>query len=101
MKHFLVEIEYTAPIEIINMIVAEHRQFLQSGYDRGWLLMSGPKNPKTGGVIIARAPSMQAIQTFFFEDPYHQHQAATYQFVEFDPVKYQTFLGEWVSSQQD
>ena len=98
MKHFLIEIEYTAPHEIINMIVDEHRTFLQTGYDLGWLLMSGPKNPKTGGLVIARAPSMQRIQEFFFEDPYRKHNAATYRFVEFDPVKQQSFMQEWVTT---
>lgn len=97
MKHFLIEIEYTAPMEIINMIVGEHRQFLQTGYDKGWLLMSGPKSPKTGGLVIARAPSLQAIQEFFFNDPYQQHKAATYHFIEFDPVKHQSFLADWVT----
>ncbi len=99
MKHFLVEIEYTAPIEIINMIVDEHRQFLQTGYDKGWLLMSGPKFPKTGGLVICRAPSMEAIQEFFFTDPYQQHNAASYRFVEFDPVKYQTFMNDWIHNE--
>jgi len=99
MKHFLVEIEYTAPIEIINMIVDEHRQFLQTGYDKGWLLMSGPKFPKTGGLVICRAPSMEAIQEFFFTDPYQQHNAASYRFVEFDPVNYQTFMNDWIHNE--
>ena len=97
MKHFLIEIEYTAPIEIINMIVTEQRKFLQTGYDKGWLLMSGPKFPKTGGLVIARAPSMEDIQKFFFDDPYQQHKAATYRFVEFDPVKYQPLIQDWIS----
>jgi|LADL02.1.fsa_nt_gi uncharacterized protein YciI len=96
MKHFLIEIDYTAPIEIINTLVTEHRAFLQTGYDKGWLLMSGPKNPKIGGIVIARAPSMQEIQTFFFNDPYQQHNAATYRFVEFEPVKSQALLADWL-----
>jgi uncharacterized protein YciI len=99
MKHFLIDIEYTAPLEIIDVIVSEHRKFLQTGYDLGWLLMSGPRQPKTGGIVIARAPSMQEIQAFFFNDPYHQHQAATYKFVEFNPVMYQAFLQDWISGQ--
>lgn len=99
MNYFLVEITYTAPIEVIDMIVADHRKFLQTGYDQGWLLMSGPMNPKTGGIVVARAPSMQEIQAFFFNDPYHQHQAATYNFIEFKPVMYQPFLQDWISGQ--
>ncbi len=97
MKHFLIEITYTAPLEVLDVIVADHRKFLQTGYDQGWLLMSGPMNPKTGGVVIAQAPSMQDIQSFFFNDPYHVHQAATYRFVEFDPVMYQPFLQNWIT----
>ena len=99
MKHFLIDIEYSAPIEIIDMIVGEHRAFLQTGYDKGWLLMSGPKKSKTGGIVIARASSMQDIQEFFFHDPYQQHKVATYRFVEFDPVKRQPILEDWASVQ--
>ena len=99
MNHFLVELTYIAPMEILDEIVAEHRKFLQTGYDQGWLLMSGPMNPRTGGVVIARAPSMQEIQAFFFNDPYHQHQAATYKFIEFNPVMYQSSLQDWISGQ--
>ena len=59
MKHFLVEITYTADIiDKIEVILPDHRAFLQTGYDRGWLLMSGPLNPRTGGIVIARAPSL-------------------------------------------
>ena len=97
MKHFLIDIEYTAPLEIINVIVTEHRAFLQTGYDQGMILMSGPKNPKTGGVVIARAPSMSDIQAFFFNDPYLKHNAAKYQFLEFDPVKKQDFMEDWLT----
>jgi uncharacterized protein YciI len=97
MKHFLIDIEYTAPLEIINMIVSEHRAFLQTGYDQGMILMSGPKNPKTGGIVIARAPAMSEVQAFFFNDPYHKHNAAKYQFLEFDPVKKQDFMEDWTT----
>ena len=96
MKHFLIEIQYTAPPEIIAGILADHRAFLQIGYDQGWLLMSGPMNPKTGGIVIARAPSLEEIQTYFLNDPYGQNQAATYRFVEFDPIKRQPVLEDWV-----
>jgi len=96
MKHFLIEIQYTAPMEKIAGILADHRAFLQIGYDQGWLLMSGPMNPKTGGIVIARAPSLEEIQSFFLNDPYGQNQSANYRFVEFEPVKRQPFLEDWV-----
>lgn len=96
MKHFLIEITYTVPFSTLEAVVPEHRAFLQMGYDQGWLLLSGPMNPRTGGIVIARAPSQEDLQYFFSGDPYALRGFASYRFVEFDPVKYQPFLAEWI-----
>lgn len=99
MNHFLVDIQYTASIEKIDEILPEHRAFLQIGYDQGYLLCSGPKNPRVGGVIIARAESEEELRKFFSLDPYQQQNAAQYTFIEFNPVKFQPFLEKWVAGQ--
>jgi len=100
MKHYLVDIQYTAPIEKIDEILPHHRAFLQVGYERGYLLCSGPKNPRTGGIIIARAESEDELRIFFEQDPYHLNHAARYSFIEFNPVKFQPFLEKWVAGQE-
>jgi len=97
MKHFMIDIQYKRPVEELAEILPLHRAFLQMGYDAGLLLFSGPKNPKTGGIVIARAESLQAIQAFFAQDPYLLNQAAEYTYVEFEPVKHQEFLKDWVT----
>jgi uncharacterized protein YciI len=97
MKHFIVEINYKIPAEQMAEIVVEHRQFLQTGYDRGLLLCSGPRVPRTGGMVVARAASLEEIQRFFADDPYHLHDVAEHHFVEFEPVKRQAFLEDWVA----
>jgi uncharacterized protein YciI len=94
-KHFLVEITYAAALDAVDAAVAAHRNFLQTGYDRGWLLMSGPRTPRTGGIVLARAPSQQAIESFFRDDPFMQQGLATYRYTEFTPVKHQNFMVEW------
>jgi uncharacterized protein YciI len=97
MKHFMVEILYLVPFEEMSEIVPEHRAFLQGGYDRGWLLMSGPMVPKTGGIVIARAPSLEDIRAFFANDPYLLKGVANHRIVEFEPVKRQAQMEEWVT----
>ena len=97
MKHFIVEITYTASPEEIAGVLVAHRAFLQTGYERGWLLLSGPLNPKTGGIVVARAPSLAELQAFFSSDPYHLSGVAEHHFIEFDPVKRQPWLEGWVS----
>jgi uncharacterized protein YciI len=97
MKHFLIEITYLVSAEQLGDVVAEHRAFLQTGYDRGWLLFSGPLVPRTGGVVVGRAPTLDDIQAFFKNDPYQLKGLAVYRFAEFNPVKQQAFLEDWVA----
>lgn len=95
-KFFIVEVTYRIPVEQIGDVLNEHRAYLQIGYDQGWLLMSGPQIPKTGGVIIARAPSRRELEEFFSKDPYQAKGIGDYRFIEFDPVKRQDFIVSWI-----
>lgn len=95
MKHFIIIITYTAPIEEINKVVGNHREFLQKGYDSNHLLMSGPQNPKSGGIVLARGTSKDELVDFFSQDPYKINQLAEYRFIEFNPVKHQPFMSDW------
>lgn len=96
LKFFIVELSYNVPVEELGDTVAEHRAFLQNGYEMGWLLLSGPKIPRTGGMIVARVPSEAALKEFFSNDPYQRKGLATYRFIEFDPVKRAAFVEDWV-----
>lgn len=96
MKHFIVEIIYKAPIEKINEVRERHRAFLETGYKKGVILMSGPQVPRTGGIIVARGESMEEISEFLSNDPYQKEKAAEYKFIEFVPVHHQDLIKEWI-----
>lgn len=96
MKHFLVEITYTADLSKIDEVLSDHRAFLQTGYDKGMILCSGPMNPRTGGVLITRAESDIDIKEFLSHDPYNINNLVEYRVVEFNPVKHQEFMSDWV-----
>ena len=57
MQTFMLQLRFTQPFDTFGDVVSAHRAFLQTGYDQGMLLMSGPKQDKTGGIVIARAES--------------------------------------------
>ncbi len=99
MKHFVISIKYSAPIEKIDDHLASHRNFLQIGYDIGFLLCSGPCNPRTGGIIIARSESREELELLFQKDPYLINKLADYEFIEFNPVKHQDFLSDWINKE--
>lgn len=94
--HYVVEITYKAPIEKIEELTPIHRDFLQTGYESGMLLVSGPKVPRTGGIVIAKANSMEELAKFFKNDPYTLNDAADYSFIEFNPKSYQEILKDWL-----
>ena len=97
MKHFIININYLVPLTKIDEILIDHRKFLQNGYDKGILLFSGPRNPRTGGIVAARANSLEELKSFFEKDPYKIKKYADYEFIEFDPVKRQPLLDEWIT----
>lgn len=97
MKHYLVDIHYLVPVEQLVDILPAHRAFLATGYEKGLLLLSGPKEPRTGGIAVGRAASLEEIQEFFAQDTYHIKNVATHTFTEFNPVLHQAWLDEWVN----
>lgn len=95
MPHYIVEITYSVPLSRIEQTVAAHRAHLQTGYDRGLLLASGPQNPRQGGILIARATARTELEAFIAQDPYRQEDLADYRLIEFLPVMHQSWTAEW------
>jgi uncharacterized protein YciI len=98
MKHFLIEITFTAEPKQMAVVRPEHRAYVQTGFERGLLLFSGLQKTMTGGVVVARAKSRQEIERFFAFDPYRLKGIATYRFVDFSPVFFQPFLDSWMKA---
>jgi len=63
-----------------------HQEYLQYMYQAGTFLLSGRKEPRDGGVILASAESVQALQLVLAQDPFQIHGAASYQIVQFTPT---------------
>jgi uncharacterized protein YciI len=97
MKHFLLEGEHIVPFEKrAPELIAAHRQFLQQGYDQGRFLLSGPSIPPKGGILIARAESLEELNEFLAEEPYCRAKVMRFsRITEFDPVQHQPILNDW------
>jgi len=99
-KHFILEGEYLAPFEEFGELIAEHRAFLQRGYDAGHFLCSGPQIPAQGGFLVARAESREKLQELLSEEPYTRANKMRFsRITEFNPVQHQPLLKEWFANQ--
>jgi uncharacterized protein YciI len=97
MKHFFLEGEHLVPFEQrAPELIAAHRRFLQEGYDKGRFLVSGPSIPPSGGILIARAESLDDLHSFLADEPFCKARVMRFsKIIEFDPVQHQPMLNGW------
>lgn len=93
---FVLLVQYTAPLADIEANLAAHRSYLQAGYDKGFLLASGPRTPREGGVIIGKFDDMAAAEKFSKSDPFVQQNLARYEILEFTPVLHNALLASFL-----
>jgi uncharacterized protein YciI len=83
---FLILLNYTKPLEEIDRLIPAHRQFLERHYASGHLLLSGRKDPRTGGVILARAMERSELEAIIAQDPFSVAKAAEYTIIALVPT---------------
>lgn len=82
---FLVLLTYQKPLAEVDRFVSEHREFLARQYEAGHFLLSGRKEPRSGGVILASSDSREQLEMILRQDPFHREHIATYEMIEFLP----------------
>jgi uncharacterized protein YciI len=83
---YIVHLNYTCPAEVDTHLEA-HRAWLDRHYACAAFLASGPKTPRTGGVILVRAMLRSQLNALLAQDPFAQAGVADYEVVEFTPNK--------------
>lgn len=78
---FILSLTYTADLSEVDRHIEPHMDWVKDGYDRGIFLASGRKNPRTGGVILARG-SRSEIDAIVAADPFTIHGVADYEVTE-------------------
>ncbi len=80
---FIVSLTYIKPLDEVDRHLAAHQDFLHTQYENGTFLASGPMQPRTGGIILARAQSLAQLQAELAHDPFHVHGVASYSITQF------------------
>ncbi len=85
---FLITVTYIQSIDVVEQHLVAHRNFLEEGYQKDYFVVSGPQNPRTGGVIISQLNNRNELMKIIEQDPFYKNKIAEYNVIEFDPVKY-------------
>lgn len=83
---FVILLHYIKPLEEVDRHVAAHRAWLERHYASGHFLLSGRKEPRTGGVIVALAEDRAALDAILAQDPFALAGVADYTVTEFIPA---------------
>ncbi|MFT5950184.1 MAG: hypothetical protein ACI9BN_000422 [Francisella sp.] len=87
MNIHIIDLRYLVDEDEVVKVRPAHREFLDSGYENGTFIASGPKADKTGGVILAKG-DINEIKIFIKNDPFLINKIAKYSFSSFDAVKH-------------
>ena len=80
---YLILLHYKSDLKTVDSFVPEHTRFLQKNYDRGTFLMSGRRIPRTGGVIVARAESVDELWAIIKEERFYINGVSEYEIILF------------------
>tara|TARA_B110000879_G_C11146844_1_gene502826 strand:+ start:1347 stop:1655 length:309 start_codon:yes stop_codon:yes gene_type:complete len=84
---FIVHITYLTDLTEIDKYTQAHRDFLDMHYQSGQFLASGPRKPRTGGIIIAVGNDKIKLESILKHDPFNKAGVASYEIIEFTAIK--------------
>ncbi|PWS56517.1 YciI family protein [Pseudoalteromonas sp. meg-B1] len=83
---FIVSLTYKTELSEVDQYIQAHVSYLEKYYASGKFIASGRKVPRTGGVILINAGSLEEVDSIIKEDPFHIANVANYEVTEFIPT---------------
>lgn len=80
----IIELSYMKPLSEVDLHVEAHRAFIKKYTDNGVFMTSGPKIPRSGGVILSNADPIE-IEKIIKQDPFYIEKIAEFRMIEFNP----------------
>lgn len=85
---FILLVNYKRPLEEVEQNLEAHRAYLDKYYALNKFVVSGRRNPRTGGCIICHAVTEAEVKEIIKEDPFYFKGIADYEIIEAIPTKY-------------
>jgi uncharacterized protein YciI len=82
---FLIVLTYVKPLEEVDKLLDDHLAYLDRNYAESRFLLSGPRVPRIGGVILSRGDSKGELEAVVATDPLIAEGVATYELLQFQP----------------
>ena len=80
---FIILLNYKVSVEEVDQFRPGHFKYLDKNYENGSFICSGPRIPRTGGVILCRAKSQEEVLAIIQDDPYLINDVVDYEIINF------------------
>lgn len=85
---FIFKLTYKKPLTDVELHLAAHREYLDKFFSAGFLVASGPREPRVGGVILCNVKTLEEAQRIISQDPFFKKDIADYEVTQFHVTKH-------------
>lgn len=78
---------YSQPAEVVDQHLEAHKEWIRGHYEAGRILLTARQVPLTGGLILAKAGSIDEVRAMIAEDPFVTAGVSEYEVLEYAPVR--------------
>ncbi|CAD6557816.1 YciI family protein [Paraburkholderia sabiae] len=84
MVFHIVITRYLRPFPEMDAAMQDHQAYLDACYRRGVFVLSGPRHPRDGGIILARTDTREDLLEILQEDPFSARGLIEYDVIGWD-----------------
>lgn len=96
---YVVTLTYIAPIEKIEAHLGSHKDWLVQHIQAGRILLAGPMEPSTGGIVLVHCADKAELDAILEPDSFYEHKLVAYDVRAFSPaLRAEPFPAQWASS---
>ena len=93
---YIILLNYKKSLEEVDKYIPEHVDFLNEHYANKKFILSGRRNPRTGGIILATNCDRKELEMIISKDPFYLNEIAEYEIIDFTPTKFDEGLKKYI-----
>ncbi len=94
---YVVILTYKVPLDEVERFFAAHIEYIERYHAQGPYILSGRREPRSGGVLIAANCSREEIEAIVAADPYRLNDIADFTITDFIPTRFDKCFAEYLT----
>jgi uncharacterized protein YciI len=94
----LILLRYVKPIEEVEALTPDHRAFVDRLISEGKVIVSGPRDPRTGGVLLTTFATEVEAMKRMVDDPFFEAGVAEYEAIRFSVARHDPRFAPFVEA---